>query len=563
MIYKTIRKLIATSAVLLFISDAYSQLVINNSTLVIQSGGFVIVQGDVTSNVNIQGPGKLVLNGSSNQNVNMNGFSIPNLEINNPANVTLTGNAKINTDLLFTNGKLQLGNFNLSMDASPAGTITSATNAKFVLTNGSGKLVKSSLGATAFTYPIGNTDNTYNPVTIANPPSGVADDIGVRALDQAYSNGLTGPAFTKEVVDASWEINEAVVGGSNLSLTTSWAATDELIGFNRTKAGISYYIPTAGPTQGWDMLNSQTGAATGSNPYSFTRTGVSIAGIFAVGTRPVLSPLLVSPKIVLQGPVSTVNGIMSDGLRTILVSSGGTTDATHGIIPVSDPYTGLSGFTHSGSGGLETISSGIFGAYNITSNDAIVDWVFVSIHDEVSGNVVSTRAALLQRDGDIVETDGTSPLNMAGNIAGNYFLSVRHRNHLGVRSATNMPLAKTTSTSYNFSSGLGQAMAGVAPNNAMATIAITTPPSNIYGMWAGDANGNKVVRYSGPANDENFLLNTTLGGNKALILNGSYSRADLNMNGIIRYSGPGNDENTLLNTVLIGNIANIIAQPNF
>ena len=206
---------------LIFLSTVVSasfglcQLTIDNATFFIQPGATVVVQGDVTSNVDIQGTGKLLLNGTVNQNVNMNGFSIPNLEMDNVANASLTGNAKIGGDLLFTNGRILLGSFNLTMAASPAGTITGATNARFVVTGGTGKLIKAGLASTAFTYPVGNTTTTYNPVTISNPPPGVVDDIGARSLAQAYTNGLTGAAFTKEVVDASWEITEAAAGGSN------------------------------------------------------------------------------------------------------------------------------------------------------------------------------------------------------------------------------------------------------------------------------------------------------------------------------------------------------------
>ncbi|MEO7765815.1 MAG: hypothetical protein ABIS01_00260, partial [Ferruginibacter sp.] len=70
------------------------------------------------------------------------------------------------------------------------------------------------------------------------------------------------------------------------------------------------------------------------------------------------------------------------------------------------------------------------------------------------------------------------------------------------------------------------------------------------------------VRYNGPGNDENQLLNVTLLGNKGSILNG-YLSSDLNLNGSVRYNGPANDENFLLNTVLLGNKGLIISQPIF
>jgi hypothetical protein len=528
--------------IFLFSSKSNAQLFINGAQFFIESGATVTVQGDLTSNVDILGTGKVKLNGSSNQNVNMNNFTIPNLEVDNVSNATLTGSVKIGTDLLFTNGSLILGTNDLTMAATA--TITNPGSNKFVVSNGTGKLIKTSLGTTAFTYPVGNTTLTYNPVIISNPAPGVADNIAVRCLANAYSTGLTGSNFTKEVVDATWDISEAVAGGSNLSITTSWNATDELPGFNRTKAGISYYITSPAPNVGWDLLNSQTTAATGTNPYSFTRTGITEMGAFAVGTRPVLSPLLVSPKIYLQGAYIGA-GLMSDNLRTL------------NLIPSPEPYTGASGFTHSGSGGGESSLASIIGSAAPASNDAIVDWVFVQLHDGVSGSVVSTRAGLLQKDGDVVETDGVSPLNMAGNLSGNYYISIRHRNHLAVRTLNNIALAKTTTTNYNFTSAQTQAFPGVVPNNPMASLA-----GGFFGMWGGNANSNTTVRYSGPANDESQLLNTCLGGNKGSVLNGYYN-CDLNLNGVLRYSGPNNDENFLLNTILAGVKGTVITQPVF
>ncbi len=526
---------------------ASAQLFIDQATFTIQAGATVTVQGDVTSNVDIQGTGKVLLKGSANQNVNMGGFTIPNLELDNASNATLTGAAKISGDLLMTNGKVLLGNNNLTIGS--AGTITNATSAKYVVTNGTGKLQKTALGAAAFNYPIGNSTAAYNPVVISN--AGTADEISARAFPTVMSGGTTGSAYAKEVVNNSWDISEAVAGGSNLSVTTTWNAADELAGFDRTRAGISNYITPPAANVGWDLLNSQTTTATGSNPYTYTRSSVMTLGTFAIGTRPVLSPLLVTPKIFLQGAYNTGTGVMSDNLRTA------------NLIPAAEPYTAISGFITAplrGSGGGETSASTVIGsAAGASTNNTIVDWVLVQLHRTSDGVVVSQRAALLQRSGNVVETDGVSPVNMAGNLAGSYFISVRHRNHLGVRTAASLALAKTTNTNYDFTTSLAQAFLGtVTTNTAMATLVAGTT----FGMWAGDANSNKVVRYSGPGNDENQLLNTSLLGNKASIING-YSASDLNLNGNIRYSGPSNDENVLLNTVLAGNKAAILNQPNF
>ena len=512
--FKKILSPLTIGCLLLFSVNSNAQLYINGAQFFIESGATVTVQGDLTSNVDILGTGKILLKGTGNQNVNMNNFTIPNLEMDNVSNATLTSSLKVGTDLLFTNGRILLGSNDLTMAA--AATITSPGSSKFVVTNGTGKLVKTALGASAFTYPVGNTTLTYNPVIISN--SGTADNIAVRSLANAYSTGLTGSSFTKEVVDASWDISESVAGGSNLSLTATWSGTDELPGFNRNKAGISYYITAPAGNVGWDLLNSQTAVASGSNPYSYTRTGVTELGAFAVGTRPVLSPLLVSPKIFLQGAYA--GGLMTDNLRTL------------NLIPLTEPYSGITTYTHSGSGGGETSTAAIVGSGAPASNDAIVDWVFVQLHDGVSGTVISTRAVLLQRDGDLVETDGVSPVNMAGNAPGSYYISVRHRNHLGIRTPTAFALAKTTTTAYNFTDNIAKAYNNISISNpAMATLA-----AGVYGMYGGNANSDASTRVTGSISISDYQrVLATLGG--ASILNPVYSPSDINMDGTVRISG--------------------------
>jgi hypothetical protein len=528
---------------LLLCSNSFGQLFISTgATFNIQTGGIVTVQGDVTSSADITGAGKVILKGTGNQNVNMNGFTIPNLEMDNAANATLTGNARVGTDVTFTTGKIQQGNFNFVL-ASTA-TVTGAGSTKHFVTNGTGRLIKDALGATAFTYPVGSNTSTYNPVTISN--SGTADNIGVICLSNVLSAGTTGAAFTKEVADASWDINEAVAGGSNLSLTTTWNASDEMSGFDRTKSGISYYIPTPGATQGWDLLNSQTSAAAGANPYTFTRTGISSLGAFAVGTRPVLSALLVSPKIFLQGPYNTGTGVMGDNLRNA------------NLIPAINPYDSIPGFTASGSGGGETSTTAIVGSGAAAGNDAIVDWVFVQLHRASDSVVVSTRGALIQRDGDVVDTDGSSALNIAGNAAGSYFVSVRHRNHLGVRTTAPFALAKTSTTVYNFTTALTQAFSVGITNDAMATV-----NTGVFGMYGGNANVDRATRKTGSAtiNDYSLLL-TGVDAAAAPGPTGVYRREDFNMDGNIRKTGSvlTNDYSKLLG--ILGSL-NIISQPIF
>jgi len=271
-----------------------------SAQLIIQSTATVSVKGNTTSTVDIQGTGTLALNGTHPQNLNVNGHYIPNLQINNDSNISLTGSAQLSGILTFTTGNILLNNFNLTLDNSA--TITGAANTRFVTTNNSGYLIKRGMGATVFQYPVGNSTSTYNPLTLSN--TGTIDTIGVRCLASMFSNGLTGIAFTKQVVDASWDITEQTSGGSNLSITPGWYASDELTGFDRTNVTLAHYNTIA---SSWDTSNIQTGPASGSNPYSYTRTGVTNTGTFALGTWASPTPAINSTLLATQ----TVDSIFS------------------------------------------------------------------------------------------------------------------------------------------------------------------------------------------------------------------------------------------------------------
>jgi hypothetical protein len=119
-----------------------------------------------------------------------------------------------------------------------------------------------------------------------------------------------------------------------------------------------------------------------------------------------------------------------------------------------------------------------------TGNNAIVDWVFVELRNGVSGatQVIQTKSALLQRDGDIVETDGKSALAFSL-PTGAYFVTIRHRNHLGFRTLGTYSLTQMP-TNLNFTNQ-SVALFGTMPIN------ISTPNRSF--MLAGDSNSDGSI----------------------------------------------------------------------
>jgi surface protein len=156
--------------------------------------------------------------------------------------------------------------------------------------------------------------------------------------------------------------------------------------------------------------------------------------------------------------------------------------------PLSDPYAVAplnSAFTHVNN----TTNSTTPSVLAVAGNNAIIDWLFLELRTGTSGstNVVATKAALLQADGDIVDMNGTSFVTFTNAVPGNYYLTVRHRNHLGFRTA-NTTMLTGIPTTFDFTKLTG---ANTVP--LYGVTALSNISSNLYTMNGGDANSDGSV----------------------------------------------------------------------
>ncbi len=76
-------------------------------------------------------------------------------------------------------------------------------------------------------------------------------------------------------------------------------------------------------------------------------------------------------------------------------------------------------------------------------------------------------------------------------------------------------------------------------------------------LWAGDANGDGVVKFSGANNDKNVVLGVVGLNNVTNVVSG-YNIADVNLSGTTTFSGVSNDKNLVLATVGLSNTTRII-----
>ncbi|MCC6723691.1 MAG: hypothetical protein IT258_04225 [Saprospiraceae bacterium] len=226
---------------------------------------------------------------------------------------------------------------------------------------------------------------------------------------------------------------------------------------------------TWGTAQDVADLVKNTGTNKGKISFS-TGNGINSFSQFVVADG---RGVKVSPKVFLQGPFAS--GSMTDGLRS------------NSLLPTTEPYSSIAGFTHKNGGGLESCLASVL---NTTGNDAIVDWMFIELRDATNPAVVQyTRSALLQRDGDIVDVDGTSPLSFRQAAPGNYYLAVKHRNHLGVRTPALLDLTRN-STAYDFTDAQAKAYQNPAiqSNSAQASLS-----GGVFGLWRANANGDGFI----------------------------------------------------------------------
>lgn len=515
---------------LLTAQTVLSQLNINGAQFVIESGAEVTVQGDLTSTVDISGPGKIILKGSGNQNVDMGGFLIPNLVVDNASNATLTGNTKIGKSLAFTNGKIVTGNFNLTLTDSA--TVSGMGASKFVETNGSGQVIKEIIAnVNSVEIPVGAGTN-YRPAFITTSATYSNAKVGVRVLGVADPNR---PPSLTDYIKTYWPITRTGVTGT---VTVAGQYTDADI--TGTEANLrGYYFNNTD----WSSAGETHTAAT-------NRVSAPIA---ANGTLFAMDKFdLLKAKIFLQGAYNTSLGVMNDALR-----------APNNYLPNSDPYRNApynTAFTHVNNTIAETVIGTPF-ANQASTNDNIVDWVFLELRNTAGGNaganILQTRSALIQRDGDIVDVDGTSPVTFNNVASGNYTIAVRHRNHLGISTdpgtlTPSLGEAKSTAPLVNFSTATDAQIFGTSSAYKFL--------DNKVMLWAGSASNDTKIKYSGSSNDPGIILNQALSypGNSSGLYNYNaafgYFSGDINMDGKVKYSGSSNDPSSIL--------ANVLAYPS-
>ncbi len=184
-------------------------------------------------------------------------------------------------------------------------------------------------------------------------------------------------------------------------------------------------------------------------------------------------------KIYLEGPYDSINNLMKDDLNS--------------QIPLTSPYI-------EDQRTLNSIPTGV------------IDWVLVELRETPDGTAVISKSALLYKDGRIVNDDASTGIIKLNAYENNYYIVIKHRNHLPVMSKQAVSLQKSSATLYDFT---------ISENQFYGNGGAKELEAGVWGMWSGDANGSGVI----DAGDRNSTWNDR---NKS-----GYENSDVNLSGVV------------------------------
>lgn len=176
----------------------------------------------------------------------------------------------------------------------------------------------------------------------------------------------------------------------------------------------------------------------------------------------------------------------------------------------------------------------------------IVDWLLVELRDARDVTFLESRhAAILLRNGQIVDTSLQHPLSFRELESGYYYVVLRHRNHLPIMSA--QPILLSDTAFYDFSDSSHIQLWG---GNDQALIKTATQS---WAMIAGDVNQDMRLQYSGLGNDRSLVIQKILQGTGSSSITttlSGYHNEDINMDSLVKYSGMNNDPAKIIQALI-------------
>ncbi|HRD57246.1 MAG TPA: dockerin type I repeat-containing protein [Ferruginibacter sp.] len=479
--------------------QSQAQLTVQSgATFFMQTGSQVTVQGDVQNagtlnndgSLRVQGnytntgtytgvgsAGILEMYGAGDVNLSPGSSSIANLTINKTAatdDVTLTASTTVTNGFTFTQGGLT---------TNPIGTPSVAliSPATTPYTFAAGKEVVGRVRRTGWTAGVARVFNQPN-------------------MQVTTTGGTTPSDFTVNMIpngdptQAEREVKRvygfANTGGSGFTADVRYPYMAGELNTN-TEANL---VPWRLVTAEWNArLTPVTRDA--ANDWVAT-TGVAAADL--------------AQEWKLADPNYTMN--VTANLRGPWTGAAMNTNIS-GILPLAQPYN-TTPFNYAGTENVGAIPTNV------------VDWVLIEHRkpasglpaDALSATITGRQAGFLLNNGTVVGLDGVTPIKVPIAKQGTAFITVRHRNHLGVLSN-----AIASNATGNFTNDFTVLANSYKPAGSPSDPVVLLSGGVEYGLWAGDANKNGAVNVT----DANAIKSAI-----AASLNG-YQFTDVNMSNSI------------------------------
>lgn len=463
---------------LLLASLAKAQLVNNGATIVVQSGGtifcagpFINTSGTVTNDGKIEVQGNfvnggtynstsnndlLVLSGPGNATLNSGGATLHYLTIDKALStnlVTLGGTVIVDKRLDF-----KMGGFSTDYPANPSFSVTAPASAVFAFDPG--REIAGNVKRTGWANGSPILFNSANMVLTTN---------GGTAPTDMMVTMLPGgdPSQAEREVKRKFLFTPTGGSGYTADVRFPYLASELNVGPNLNSD--ANLVP-------WNLLSTEWNARLTpvTRDASPTPTWISTTGIDAASLSQEWK--LADPRYAFNVTAYLRGAFSGSSMATALNSSG--------TLPLSQPYN-IAPFSYTGAENVATIPTGV------------VDWILVELRKPVSGapadalssTIIGRKAGFLMSDGTIKDLDGTTSINfdIAKQGIGN-FITVRHRNHLGVMS-NGLASNEGGTFANNFS-----LLANSYKNPSATSDPVTPLPSSaFYGLWSGDANRSGSV----------------------------------------------------------------------
>jgi hypothetical protein len=262
-----------------------------------------------------------------------------------------------------------LGKLYLTIGANgvlDASKITTASNfivsPNFFVVSGGGKIMRP-VGASAAVFPLGTAGSNPNWATLTN--NGTLDNISV-TVKNSFDYPVADPM---KVVNKQWDIAEAILGGSNATVSLSWVIADQAADFDPAQpVAIIRYNGSE-----WERYTATvTGSGTAADPYTATASGITGFSSFAVTNFDNIAP------VISYNPVVPVQCFSTGGVYTIPE------------IQATDNW-GAINIAYSISGATTRTGAGANASGNFNEGVSVITWTINDTHgNQTTGSTTVT-----------------------------------------------------------------------------------------------------------------------------------------------------------------------------